>query len=393
MLSVERSGDVARHSSRPELQSDGRFYRPELDVVRFIAFLLVFLAHSLPSGLENETINLPPQYAAIVYMVRRTSIYGLTLFFTLSAYLICELLLRERYATGAIHVKSFYTRRILRIWPLYFAGLIIGLLLASFFHNGRNTYLWSAWAAALVGNWFVVFKGNPGNVMIPLWSVSVEEQFYLMAPWAVKLMTRRWLAAFAIALMAFAGLVLYLLGAEQTPAEKVWFNSFVQFGFFAAGTLLCIALGGRTTRLNAAQRALVGGGAFFCLYLTAYTFHCSEGPHAVTGSLNLMGGYGVAALGCCGILLAFLGIDKRFLPRPVVYLGRISYGLYVFHNLAIRAVTRLLPPAPADALSIFRNLLVSLVLTVVLAALSYRFFETPFLKLKRRFEIIQSRPV
>src|ERR1035437_9331490 len=93
----------------------GRFYRPELDVVRFLAFLLVFGHHFLPEGSGPSTAALPRSLTRIFYACAGSSGFGLCLFFTLSSYLICELLIREREAAGSVQAKQFYIRRILRI--------------------------------------------------------------------------------------------------------------------------------------------------------------------------------------------------------------------------------------------------------------------------------------
>ena len=103
---------------RPAAQP--HFYRPELDVLRFIAFFSVFIAH-----LENAPVatDASPLKAALLHLyavVVASGAFGMCIFFLLSAYLITELLIRERAATGSIHLRAFYTRRILRIWPLYF---------------------------------------------------------------------------------------------------------------------------------------------------------------------------------------------------------------------------------------------------------------------------------
>ena len=89
------------------------FYRPELDALRFLAFLLVFFDHGSGSF-----------HSALATKIGEASRCGLQLFFILSAYLISELLLREREKTGTVHILSFFVRRVLRIWPLYF--LFIG---------------------------------------------------------------------------------------------------------------------------------------------------------------------------------------------------------------------------------------------------------------------------
>src|ERR1019366_7648286 len=98
------------------VKAAGRFYRPELDALRFFAFLAVFLHHGPSYGLFD--------------LVTRAGGFGLSMFFLLSAYLITELLFREREQTGTIAWKLFFTRRALRIWPLYYAALAGGFFIS-----------------------------------------------------------------------------------------------------------------------------------------------------------------------------------------------------------------------------------------------------------------------
>src|SRR5260221_8487443 len=105
-----------------------RFYHPELDCLRFFAFFAVFIFHTLPHEADYYSArNIP--FAALIASVSRAGSFGVDLFFLLSAYLITELLLREKESFGHVHLKSFYLRRILRIWPLYFLAIFIGISL------------------------------------------------------------------------------------------------------------------------------------------------------------------------------------------------------------------------------------------------------------------------
>src|ERR1700690_2343892 len=121
--------DAVKPQASSPASSPARFYRPELDALRFFAFLAVFVYHTSPSD--------PPYYSArhipCAYLVAAAShagAFGVDLFFLLSAYLITELLLRERDECGQVHLDSFYVRRILRIWPLYFLGILIAVLVS-----------------------------------------------------------------------------------------------------------------------------------------------------------------------------------------------------------------------------------------------------------------------
>jgi peptidoglycan/LPS O-acetylase OafA/YrhL len=101
-----------------------------LDFVRFLAFLLVYLHHTLPLDYDPRLEKLLGRFAAVFYDSAEACRFGLSLFFALSAFLIFELLLREREATGTLSVKQFYIRRILRIWPLYYFALALGAMVA-----------------------------------------------------------------------------------------------------------------------------------------------------------------------------------------------------------------------------------------------------------------------
>ena len=114
------------------------FYRPELDAVRFVAFFAVFCHHLLPKIT-----------GAYPHLVRACG-FGLPLFFVLSAYLIGELLLREKEQYQTIDLRAFYIRRILRIWPLYFFALLVGCLYALFVdHKPREVVALGAFAVML----------------------------------------------------------------------------------------------------------------------------------------------------------------------------------------------------------------------------------------------------
>ena len=384
------------------------FYRPELDVLRFFAFLCVFLYHGLPGLDASQHSGLMARLALYEARIRDAGSFGVCLFFLLSAYLITELLLRERRCTGTVHIRSFYSRRILRIWPLYFVFLFLGVGLSLL----MPTYRLEARAVLaflfLAGNWYT--SGHAGALsdspIWPLWSVSVEEQFYLLWPWIARLGGERWIRRISLTLLAVSYISLY--GLARAPAHtggSAWFSSLVQFQFFALGALLALTLRGRTPRLRPLPRIATLAAGVASWLAANLVFHLDfVGDAPSTGAWVV--GYGLVALGSLLLMAGFLGTSPRWLPKPLVYLGKISYGLYVFHMLALNLARSMFWPeesqraalhTPWGIASLLARALLIVVIglggTIALAALSYRFLERPFLNMKERFTFVRSRSV
>jgi peptidoglycan/LPS O-acetylase OafA/YrhL len=375
-------------------------------VVRFIAFFLVFLVHTLPSTRDPRVAYLLGRFGPAFDAAGDACGFGLNLFFALSAFLICELLLRERESAGTVSVKQFYIRRILRIWPLYYLGLSLGLLVA-FLPGGDSgeVMVGMRWFAVFMGAWYCALYGALHSPADVLWSVSVEEQFYLFAPWIVKYLNRKSLYGFCLAVILVANLLLFHLGRVRASHTGVWSNTFVQFECFAGGILLCLVLRGRLPRLAAWQRLALLGLSLSCWFYSCYGLHAFFGSAGGRnpGSWPLIFGWALVALGCVLLMVAFLGVRTALMPGWAIYLGRISYGLYVFHEFAITLTHRLViePVASLNNPVVnslkgpiyLLNLGLTLGLTFLMAALSYRYFETPFLKMKKCHAVIESQPI
>jgi len=389
---------------QPTMSSTGRFYRPELDVIRFLAFLFVFLFHALPRYGDLSLYRLPTGFASLYSAFVAACAFGLCLFFTLSAFLICELLLREGEAIGTVNVKQFYIRRVLRIWPLYYLVLAIGVFVAFLSGNLHRSLEDFAWFAIFMSAWHCSLHGWIKSPVAALWSISVEEQFYLIVPWIVKFFNRMSLYGFCAAIFLAANAELYYFGRVKVNGLRVWADSLVLFECFAAGILLCLVLRSRVPRIAYWQRLVLIAFCGVSWTVASHGLHCgftlaSENP----GSWALIGGYALVSLGCVLLLLAFLGVQPRLLPRWTIYLGRISFGLYVYHGLALSFTHHLV----IDRLNIVGIQIFSLKvflaaglsiglpfgLTVLIATLSYRYFETPFLKMKKRHAVIESQPI
>jgi peptidoglycan/LPS O-acetylase OafA/YrhL len=399
----EEKGRAYRSMEAPA-NSAGRFYRPELDAVRFLAFLLVFFHHILPRTDDLQIDHYLKGFSPVLYATANACGFGLTLFFTLSAFLICELLLRERQRSGTVAVGQFYIRRILRIWPLYYLALLLGVIAALLPGFNHCRLVDFAWYAIFMAAWRSSLYGVIKSPVLPLWSISVEEQFYFFAPWTVKYLNRKSLFGFCALLILVANALLGHFGRMRVTDNAVWFNALVQFECFAAGILLCLALHGRLPRLNLLQRVALLAGSWSCWFFACFQLHCRF-PDGETnpGSWPLIGGYALASLGSALLLLAFLGINPKLLPRWAIYLGRISFGLYVYHGFALGFVHHHLPAGLGIARISYYPLKILLTLgltiglpfalTILIATISYRYFETPFLKMKKRHSVIESQPI
>jgi peptidoglycan/LPS O-acetylase OafA/YrhL len=372
-----------------------RYYRPELDVLRFLAFLSVFTVHRM------DHLPIDPARHFWLYNVCLLGNFGVPVFFLLSAFLITELLMREQDRLGTIHIRSFYARRMLRIWPLYFAvfyGLV--LLMHVIPHIGPpDPRSWLAFTF-FAGNWYICIHGwIPAYPVNPMWSISIEEQFYIAIPFIALYGRRLGLKIVAFALIAVSfGMVTWYARKGWQGFSSQWTNSFVQFQFFSAGVLLSLALKGRTPQWNLTRRLLGILAGIVCLFVASvYLGVQADTPSSTVQQAPL--GWLLVLAGTTLFFLSLLGTPGRYLPKPIVYLGRISYGLYLFHQLIYTLVFHTWQ-VQFLRLSEFLHLatwtggigtIIVFCTTVLLAHLSYKYFESTFLRLKRRFTFVPSR--
>src|SRR5579871_4214634 len=196
--SIESEHDEERQESRS-------IYFPALDTLRgFFAasvvtfhFLLMHLWH-VPDETKNAQFNRWGFGA-----------FGVPFFFVLSSFLITNLLLEEREKTGRISIAPFYMRRILRVWPVYFAALLVGQFVIVRLAHVEGTSIWLVPFLLFFANFGMsgLQMGAPPMAYAALWSVSVEEQFYAVWPWLIRLTSRKALPWAGVALILAAILV------------------------------------------------------------------------------------------------------------------------------------------------------------------------------------------
>jgi peptidoglycan/LPS O-acetylase OafA/YrhL len=364
------------------------FYRPELDVVRFFAFFAVFIYHTAyyPADYFVQR-HVPEWLAQIVVSIGRAGAYGVDLFFVLSAYLITELLLREKEERGSLHVKSFYIRRMLRIWPLYYFFIALAALVPLFNPSGAFNYRYIIPFVFLAGNWSTIAFGPPQSAALPLWSVSVEEQFYLLWPPIVARLSRRRIVLAAVIMIVLANVARVAILLRHGGGWDVWVNTIARLDPMAAGILIAVLLAGGAPKILLPLRVAAITAGVIAIGVTGY--FAAPWGYSLPWRGTLIS-YPVVAAASTAIVLGSIGIPVRF--GMLEYLGKISYGLYVYHTACIWITDRFLHIRNGPVHMCMREI-AALALTVAVSALSYALIEKPFLNLKRRFTYVHSRPV
>lgn len=361
-----------------------RVYHPELDCLRFFAFFGVFIFHTFPPDVPYYTsrhIPFPDLWASFA----RAGSFGVDLFFLLSAFLITELLLREKDESGAVHLRRFYLRRMLRIWPLYLVGIAVGCLLPLVYTDQIFPSRYALAFLLFYGNWLISFTGFPQSVANPLWSVSFEEQFYLLWPIVVGRVRQKCsllvIGAFMTLTSMAARLILLRYGRHSETA--IFTNTVARLDPLAYGIVTAVLFQDNKLRLTGIARVgLAVAGASIWLF-AGHTFGLNY--------VSAVVGYPAMALGAWLIFMAAFRLN--FAPVWLRYLGKVSYGLYVFHLLALYLTTKILGGYAHNVQSFVLYWIVGLGMTICLAAASYRFLETPFLRIKERLAFVKSRPV
>ncbi len=287
--------------------------------------------------------------------------------------------MREKERFHQIDIKSFYVRRILRIWPLYFTFLAIAFV---YFltHPAYGVHLiYFATFAAFVGNLACAWWGAPILVITVLWSVSIEEQFYLAWPLLAARLSRRGVAIAGVILLIFCAAVRWELTRRSLAFHVIEYSTFTRLDPIAGGLLMSAILGGSIPLWLARWRIpLCASG----IYLWLVASLCLSGVPSAT---NVMLAYPAVAVGASAFMLSALGAITWMRNPWLIYLGRISYGLYVYHAAALFLIVPILTPQRW-----LLCIVVSLAATIVVAAASYRWLESPFLRLKTRYQHVRS---
>lgn len=364
---------------------------PNLDGLRFFCFLAVFLYHSFHTS--SETLRQTDAWRFARRLVANGNL-GVNCFFVLSGFLITYLLLEEKGRTGTVHVGHFYVRRILRIWPLYYACVLFGFVVFPWLKRSANlvptdtanvpAYLF------FLSNFDLLQNGLPdASSLGVLWSIAVEEQFYLSWPLLLALTAERQLgllfAVITALSLAFRGH--HLANTQVLDLHTLAVISDMGIGGLAA---YLAKTSGRfvawTERLSGASIVTVYAGLGAILLFRDALFS----THPLRLLERVMSG-SVFALIILEQNYARRSLFKFSSSPMLTRLGQYTYGMYCLHMIAILSVLQITSLLGLDR-RLWQILLLqpvlSLLLTIVGSYVSYAYFEAPFLRLKRRFQFV-----
>lgn len=348
-------------------------YYLQLDGLRTIAVSMVMFGHWVI-------------YPKLLSIGAFLSTGGVDIFFVLSGFLISGILIKASDNTNKIHaLKQFYIRRFLRIFPLYYLVILIGVLIA--IPNIRQQFWWFLFYA---GNIIVAKTNGTSGSFTHLWSLAVEEQFYIFFPFIVFFVPKKnRLISFSlmIVMSVLCRAIIYLV-YKQNINIAWWMHSltFCCLDSFGLGALLAYL---KIYHFDLVKRILKKWGLFFwalgASILLGYVFTLGSQENLFVFTFHRLF-FSIFCFWVVGVATTdgFKGVIKLFFENNFIqYLGKISYGLYVYHHFMPYFFGRV--GYNINGHSILLNSFLYLIATIIISSISWHFFEYPINKLKERF--------
>ena len=387
---------------------------PTLDGMRGIAVLLVLMFHfawTFPGDDPAKAVDIVDKIAVRIHAFMWSGWTGVDLFFVLSGYLITRgLVAPSKKATGT-RLKMFWMRRVLRIFPLYYAVLIVGTIVTLAF-GAKWIPPISYWL--YMQNYALAFDEEVMRWVAHFWSLAIEEQFYFVWPLVAVLVTRRKLIPTILVLTlltvglrgfltfkghtigAFQGVFENPLGVAHGVAKFVYRATFTRADGLLLGAFVAVTQREIHHPISHVWRRLrfplwvATAIALLGLYIWANGLNDYDRRIIGIGYVTL------ALFFACSISLCADHVisdrTRRFLSwKPLVACGKVSYGMYIFHWPLVVLMVPYLEKwqrgmSTASQMALCMGAIVGgIALIYVLAWISFRFFETPFLKMKHKF--------
>ncbi len=356
-------------------------YYPQLDAIRGISVLFVFFFHAI-KPIKNGFLP----HDMVCFFLSQMGI-GLDVFFILSSFLLTLLGITEYKKNGFFSFKKYFIRRALRIWPLYFLFMFL-----SFFVIANLAKYYGSHITMPPAGWYLLFVSNfyvEGHVFFLriLWTLSVEEQFYIA--WGICLLFFQKRLKMIIFFIGAISIVFNLVAAIKNVS--IYFNTITYLVDMMAGAYIAYSFVDNNSIIRFVKKINGMISVWFYLFLpllfVLYYFADSFFDGVANNLLALFVKFIFIAY-CSLVVLDQMVNDNRKLNfgnfRFLTYTGKISYGLYCFHGVVITFGALIFSKLPFYISPLLGALLI-LGITFLIASVSYKFIEKPFLILKSKF--------
>jgi peptidoglycan/LPS O-acetylase OafA/YrhL len=374
------------------MNNQQKVFFPNLDAIRFFCFLAVFFYHSFATSITS--INTNDNYYFIKKFLFGNGNLGVNFFFVLSGFLITYLLLKEKDLTGTINIKNFYLRRILRIWPLYFFSVLFGFVLfplfKSYFGQIPNETANPLMYISFLSNFDLLHKGLPdSSVLGVLWSVSIEEQFYLVWPILIAFTPQKRYNYLFFGII-FLSFLFRVINVHNSLALEVHsFSCISDMAIGGIGAYYSFRRGRFFSFIKNSNRIIIAFVYILAVILFLFRKQLFISSYLIPFDRLIISG-----------VFLFIILEQNFSERSIFKFSRLkipsklgvyTFGLYCLHMIGILiAQTILTPRGLNNSLTklIFIEGGLSLILAIIIALISYYGLEKPFLNLKNKFSII-----
>lgn len=365
-----------------------------LDGWRFCCFLSVFLFHSFHTNFTYISAN--PVYHFIKHHLFGNGNLGVNFFFVLSGFLITYLLLEEKERNKRVNIPYFWVRRILRIWPLYFFcvffGFVLFPLLKQALGQTPNETANPLYFLTFTSNFDLFVNGLPdSSVLGVLWSVAIEEQFYLVWPLFIAFVPKRRLPIVFAAIVGIS----WVFRALYDTSMHHEYHTLSCMGDMAIGAFGAYLM--KTDKYRNLAQSIAPAYLYllYALFIGVFLFR----DELLLGSFLLR----IFERSFIAFIIVLIIVEQCFCQNSLFKmkqwalagkLGLITYGLYCLHFIGILTaltITQKLHFNTQLWQVLIVETLLALCITIAISSISYRFFETPFLRLKERFAFIHKK--
>lgn len=369
-------------------------YFANLDILRFIAAFMVVIAHAyegwcgwwgypgfMSKGGDHENLT---NFGIHANTALKNGGFGVEVFFLISGFLITYILLVEKQTTGKIDLKKFFIRRGFRIWPLYFILIALTPFIISWLGKPSPNYMANI---LFYNNFYTMSTGSWEYPFAHFWSICVEEHFYLVWPFLIAFVPHKHLLNVFWGVVISSALVRFGFNDSGKGFYYLYLHTLSRMDALAIGAIGAYTYFNNNLKFSIPKIARIGIYILFIVIYVDSAYNMYESNFLATTRKYFY--IAVISIGMINFLFnpdALIKVNKKGVFH---YLGKISYGIYMFSNILIPIIIEKII-VPYNAVNMYFYFFLNIALTIIISIISYELFEKQFLKLKAKFEVVKT---